>query len=98
MELDPMTTFVTRADRLAAREVAGEMVILAADDSSFFVLNETGTSIWRAADGRTSLEQIAARLCDEFEVDFDTAIRDVDQFARALADAGVIALSAQAAE
>ena len=34
--------FVARGERLAARKVAGEMVILSADDSSLFVLNARG--------------------------------------------------------
>ena len=48
--------FVARGDRLAARKVAGEMVILSADDSSLFVLNAVGTAIWEAADGGTPLD------------------------------------------
>jgi hypothetical protein len=57
-----MTYFVVRGQRLAARKVAGEMVILSADDSSLFVLNEVGTAIWEAADGRTSVEEIAGTV------------------------------------
>jgi hypothetical protein len=64
---------VRRGDRLAARKVGGEMVILSADDSSLFVLNEVGTAIWEAADGRTSIDAIAEGVCREFEVDVDTA-------------------------
>lgn len=93
-----MSVFVKRADRLAAREVAGEMVILSADDSGLFVLNETGTVIWNAADGRTSIEEMADRLCADYDVERDTAIRDVDRFARELAAAGVLTISGQAAE
>ena len=51
---------MSRAERLAARRVAGEMVILSADDSSLYVLNELGTILWEAADGRTPLREIRA--------------------------------------
>jgi len=88
-----MTGFVMRGERLAARKVGGEMVILSADDSSLFVLNEVGTAVWEAADGRTSLDAIAAGVCREFDVDRDTALREISEFVTALAAAGVVSLS-----
>ncbi len=87
-----MNQFVVRGDRLAARKVAGEMVILSADDSSLFVLNETGTAIWEAADGRTPMRAIADALCLDFEVERDQAERDVETFVQALAAAGVVTI------
>ena len=85
-----MSVFAVRGSKLAARRVGGEMVILSAEDSSLFVLNESGTRIWEAADGRRSTEEIANALCAEYEIDADTARRDVDEFVRALEAAGVL--------
>jgi hypothetical protein len=87
--------FVARGGRLAAREVGGEMVILAADDSSLYVLNEVGTAIWHAADGRTPLRDIAGAISREYEVDVEKALDDVREFVGALAAAGVLATSAE---
>lgn len=81
---------VKRGDRLAARKVGTEMVILSADDSSLFVLNEVGTAIWEAADGHATLDVIAGGLCREFDVDTETALRDVTDFVTALVEAGVL--------
>jgi hypothetical protein len=89
----PTNVTVKRGDRLAARKVGTEMVILSADDSSLFVLNEVGTAIWEAADGRTTLDAIAGGLCREFDVDRETALRDVADFVSALAAAGVLSTS-----
>jgi hypothetical protein len=88
-----MSVFVRHGERLAARKVGGEMVILSADDSSLFVLNELGTAIWEAADGRTSTHAIADRVCTEYDVDADTALRDVEEFVSAMASAGVLSTS-----
>jgi hypothetical protein len=87
--------FVRRGERLAAREVGGEMVILAADDSSLYVLNEVGTAIWHAADGRTPLGEIANAISRDYVVDPETALDDVREFVGALAAAGVVATSAE---
>lgn len=91
-----MSLFVRRGERLAARKVGGEMVILSADDSSLFVLNEIGTAIWEAADGRTSTAAIADRVCAEYDVDADTARRDVEEFVLTMASAGVLDTAGEA--
>jgi hypothetical protein len=88
-----MSARVLRGERLAARKVGGEMVILSADDSSLFVLNQVGTAIWEAADGQTTLEAIADGVCRDFDVDLETALKDVAEFVDALAAAGVVSVS-----
>jgi hypothetical protein len=93
-----MSLFVVRGDRVAARKVGGEMVILSADDSSLFVLNELGTAIWEAADGRTSLHAIAEGVCLAYDVDRETALRDIEAFVSELAAAGVVSTLERAAE
>jgi len=88
---------VVPGDKLAARKVGGEMVILSAEDSSLFLLNEVGTAIWEAADGRRSIQAIADALCAEYDVDRATALADVTEFIEALAAAGIVSLSDEAA-
>ena len=59
-----------RGDKLAARKVGGEMVILSAEDSSLFLLNEVGTAIWEAADGQTlHSRRSPTAVCAEYDVD-----------------------------
>ena len=86
--------FIARAPRLAARKVGGEMVILSADDSSLYVLNAVATAVWEAADGRTSVGTIVADvICRDFEIDRESAARDVDEFVRDLASHGILRTS-----
>lgn len=56
------------------------------------MLNDTATAIWRLADGRTPLANIAQGISREFAVDFDTALAHVRELARGLADAGALTL------
>ena len=88
-----MSACVVRGDRLAARKVGGEMVVLSADDSSLFVLNEVATAIWEAADGQRTVDEIADEVCREYDVDRETALTDVAQFVAALAAAGVVTIA-----
>lgn len=71
------------------------MMIMSAVDSTFFTLNEVGTVIWRAADGRTPMSEIAERICAEFEVSPDEAQRDAQQFVTELSQHGILRLSDQ---
>ena len=83
-------TFLARSRAIAARMLGGEMMIMSAKDSTFFTLNEVATLIWQAADGRTPITQIADAICQEFDVDRDTAMRDAEQFAVELAQHGIL--------
>ena len=88
-----MSFVVVPGDKLAARKVGGEMVILSAEDSSLFLLNEVGTAIWEAADGRRSIQAIADALSAEYDVDRATALADVTEFVESLTAAGILSVA-----
>jgi len=92
-----MSICVVRGDKLAARKVGGEMVILSAEDSSLFLLNEVGTAIWEATDGHRSIQAIADVLCAEYDVDRATALADVTEFIASLTAAGILSVAEEAA-
>ena len=92
-----MSVVVVPGDKLAARKVGGEMVILSAEDSSLFLLNEVGTAIWEATDGHRSIQAIAEVLCAEYEVDRATALADVTEFVESLTAAGILSVAEEAA-
>lgn len=87
-------TYIARSSAIAARMLAGEMLIMSAADSTLFSLNDVGTVIWQAADGRTSLcEIVEQRVCAEFDIDRDTALRDAQAFVSELAAHGILTVS-----
>ena len=86
--------YIAHSKEIAARELDGEMVIMSARDSTLFSLNELGTIIWQAADGETTLQEIVERrICPEFEVEPEEALRDAESFVRELAAHGILTLS-----
>ena len=77
--------YIAKSSAIASRLLGGEMMIMSAIDSTFFTLNPVATVIWQAADGRTPLSDIVAHhVCAEFEVDPETAHRDVERFVEEL--------------
>jgi Coenzyme PQQ synthesis protein D (PqqD) len=90
--------YITRSNAVAARELAGEMIIMSAADSTLFSLNETATLIWQAADGTTPLSEIVAlRICSEFEVAPDEAYRDALALVNDLERHGILHVSSRPA-
>jgi hypothetical protein len=86
--------YIAHGSRLAARPLATETVILKADDSGLYVLNEVGTLLWRAADGVTPLATIVEQLiCPRFDVDAASAFQDAAEFVRALGDHNILRVS-----
>jgi hypothetical protein len=86
--------YIARSSAIASRTLGGEMMIMSAADSTFFTLNPVASVIWQAADGCTPLSEIVARqVCREFEIDPETAYRDVEQFVKELSSFGILQVS-----
>jgi hypothetical protein len=86
--------YIAKSFAIASRMLGGEMMIMSAVDSTFFTLNPVASVIWQAADGFTPLSEIVTRhVCREFEVDPETAYRDVEQFVEELSSYGILQVS-----
>ncbi|HRR17132.1 MAG TPA: PqqD family protein [Bacteroidales bacterium] len=72
----------SRSPSVVTRKTGNEYIIVPvtdniADMDSIFTLNETGAFIWEQIDGEKSVEEIIRLVVDEFEIDRDTATKDV---------------------
>jgi len=71
-----------RSDAVAARVIAGETLIIpvrggVGDLASIYSLNEVGTRIWELLAEPSSVEELAGRLEQEYEVSRDRLCNDV---------------------
>lgn len=88
------TLYISRSSDVAARQFGDELMIMSGRNSSLFSLNETAAMLWQAADGVTPLEQIVERqLCNAFDVDAATALRDARELVSSLAEHGILRVS-----
>jgi Coenzyme PQQ synthesis protein D (PqqD) len=84
-------TYIARSSAIAARLLAGEMMVMNSADSTFFTLNEVATAIWQAADGKTPLREIVReKVCEQFDVDPGQAQADAEQFVSELSGHGIL--------
>ena len=84
-------TYIARSTAIAARMLAGEMMVMNSMDSTFFTLNEVATAIWQAADGYTPLRKIVQdQVCGQFDIDPEQAQQDAEKFVTELSQHGIL--------
>jgi coenzyme PQQ synthesis protein D (PqqD) len=87
-------TYIARSTTIAARILAGEMMVMNSLDSTFFTLNDVATAIWQAADGRTPLRKIVQEsVCEQFDVTLEEAMADAEKFVADLSAHGILLVS-----
>lgn len=86
---------VEKSDKLIFREIDGEVVIIANDGSHIHMLNETATLIWNCSNKRTSVRQIITEMCEQYDVDEDSASRDVLETIKSLSEKNLIRVCEQ---
>ena len=80
---------------LIMREIAGEHILVpvgaaAAKFNGLITMNEVGRFIFdQLAEDRT-LPELAERVTAEYDVDYDTALRDAEEFVQQLRDVGAL--------
>ena len=88
--------YIARSSAIAARALAGEMMVMNSADATFFTLNEVATAIFQAADGQTPLQDIVRnQICEQFEIDPEQAQADAEQFVAELSGHGILLVSDQ---
>ncbi len=83
---------IVHDERTASTIIEKEAVILTLQNSMIHTLNRVGSRMWQLADGTRSVEEIAAVISDEFQVDEATAHADILEFVGELRNKGMIAI------
>jgi hypothetical protein len=77
----------SHSPNIVTRKTGTEYVLIPvadniADMNSVFTLNETGAFLWELIDGRRSIRDLIDRLTEEYEIDSDSAEKDVLSFVK----------------
>jgi hypothetical protein len=75
---------------LSIKKIDEEIFILDRKNSAIHTFNKTGTVIWDLLVKKASIEQIEISLQDRFEVDKETALKDINEFLNELKDKKLI--------
>lgn len=85
-----LDSLLQRSENVLFQEVGGEAVLLDLASEQYFGLDPVGTRMWDLLDGNSSLGQVHATLCAEYEASPERICDDMLALARALADAGLV--------
>lgn len=86
--------YVARSSAIAARALGDETMVMSATNSTLFTLNEVASAIWKAADGVTPLDEIIKhKVCSQFEIAPDAALKDAEALVENLASHGLLLVS-----
>jgi hypothetical protein len=72
-----MENQINWADDIIWRKVEDEIAVLKDDGCSLHILNETAAHIWEMCNGNYEPDEIAASLCEHFDVTVEEAKADV---------------------
>lgn len=72
--------------KTASRVFGDDAVVITPAENTVRMLNPVGSRIWQLADGNRTVEEIAAVLVQEFEVDDDEAAASTQRFIAELMD------------
>jgi hypothetical protein len=80
-----LKSILSHSKSIVTRKTGNEYILVPitnniADMNSVYTLNETAAFIWDRIDGTRNVEEIIAALTDEYEIDAQTAEKDVFSF------------------
>jgi 4-aminobutyrate aminotransferase-like enzyme len=67
-------------ERVAAKEVGGELVLLDLEEASFFVARGTGPRVWDLVEGGASIEEVVHAVSVRYGQNEDEVRADVEAF------------------
>jgi hypothetical protein len=90
----PLDARYVRDESVVARLVGQEFLLVptranVAEMDHIFVLNPVAARIWELLDGKRTITEIGALICDEFDVDSASVERDVAEFLDKLLSVGI---------
>ena len=67
-------------NHLTIREIGEEIIILSEEDLEIHSLEGSATFLWKCIDGKTTLQDILKKLCDEYDVSIERGKKDIIDF------------------
>jgi len=77
-------------ERVAAKEVGGELVLLDLEEGSFFVARGTGPRVWDLVEDGASIEEVIRAVAERYGKGEDEVRADVEAFVSDLVERGFL--------
>jgi PqqD family protein of HPr-rel-A system len=94
MKLELANTLPKAAQNITAADFDGEVVAYSPKPGKGYHLNGTATWLWKHCDGRHSVDELVARMREEFDCDAADVRADIGRTLRELLASGLIEINA----
>jgi len=81
---------LVHAENSIWREIEGKIAVIKDDGMAIYVLNKTAARIWEMCDGNLGPDEMAAILCERYDVSFERASADVRKTLNSLMEKGLL--------
>jgi hypothetical protein len=71
---------------IIGKNVRGEMVLLNPLSGKYYGLNKVGCAFWEKVDGKRSLSEIVSLLLEDFNVEKERLIQDIEDLMKTLTE------------
>ena len=85
-------TIHRREDRLIARVIDGEAIIVDFKTGDHYSLNQIGTLVWEMADGQHSFQDIVASILERYDISEAQARADLSKLVSDMENENLVAL------
>lgn len=87
-----LTTIFKKNDGLILEEIDGAYLLMSESDEvgKGVYISNTAVDIFNLCDGKNTLKDIVEAIMNEYQVDFDTCLKDVENCLESLATEGII--------
>ncbi len=79
-----------RSTDISARTLGDETIVLSLSTSQYFTITGVGTRVFELLVEDTSVDELVGKIVHEYEVDPETAHRDIEAFLDRLRDAELL--------
>lgn len=77
---------------IIGKNVKGEMVLLNPVSGKYYGLNKVGCAFWEKVDGKRSLSEITSLLLEDFNVEKERLVKDIEDLMKTLTGNNLVTL------
>lgn len=91
-EKNPMERVPKKNPDIIWKNVKGEIVLLNPVSGKYYGLNKVGCAFWEKVDGKRSLSEIASLLLEDFNVEKERLVKDIEDLMKTLTGNNLVTL------
>lgn len=88
--MNPTTEILNKSTVTPWQEMDEQILVLAPKQNTVHELNTTGSFLWKNINGELSISELTDLMVDEFDVEIETAQKDIQEFVTEMKAQGLL--------